>query len=69
MHFKSTFFEDYQIGDKRITLGRTITATAAFEWPTIEAMSGHLDELLGGADAALAGASAGARTAREELSL
>ena len=27
MHFKSIFFEDYTIGDKRITLGRTITET------------------------------------------
>jgi acyl dehydratase len=27
MHFKSTFFEDYQLGDKRVTLGRTITET------------------------------------------
>jgi acyl dehydratase len=27
MYFKSTFFEDYTIGDKRVTLGRTITET------------------------------------------
>ena len=27
MYFKSIFFEDYEIGDKRITLGRTITET------------------------------------------
>ena len=27
MYFKSIFFEDYTIGDKRITLGRTITET------------------------------------------
>jgi len=27
MYFKSTFFEDYQLGDKRVTLGRTITET------------------------------------------
>ena len=27
MYFKSTFFEDYQLQDKRTTLGRTITET------------------------------------------
>jgi len=27
MYFKSIFFEDYQLNDKRITLGRTITET------------------------------------------
>ena len=27
MYFKSTYFEDYTIGDKRVTLGRTITET------------------------------------------
>ena len=27
MYFKSTFFEGYTIGDKRVTLGRTITET------------------------------------------
>tara|TARA_R110002049_G_scaffold152608_1_gene316708 strand:+ start:1072 stop:1296 length:225 start_codon:yes stop_codon:yes gene_type:complete len=27
MYFKSTFFEDYQLDDKRVTLGRTITET------------------------------------------
>ncbi len=27
MYFKSTFFEDYTLGDKRVTLGRTITET------------------------------------------
>jgi len=27
MYFKSTFFEDYQLNDKRVTLGRTITET------------------------------------------
>jgi acyl dehydratase len=27
MYFKSIFFEDYTIGDKRVTLGRTITET------------------------------------------
>ncbi|MBB1286470.1 MaoC family dehydratase N-terminal domain-containing protein [Flavisolibacter sp. BT320] len=27
MYFKSIFFEDYQVGDKRVTLGRTITET------------------------------------------
>lgn len=27
MYFKSTFFEDYTIGDKRVTFGRTITET------------------------------------------
>ena len=27
MYFKSLFFEDYQINDKRVTLGRTITET------------------------------------------
>ena len=27
MYFKSTFFEDYTIGNKRVTLGRTITET------------------------------------------
>ena len=27
MYFKSTFFEDYLLDDKRVTLGRTITET------------------------------------------
>lgn len=27
MYFKSQFFEDYQLGDQRVTLGRTITET------------------------------------------
>ena len=27
MYFKSTFFEDYILNDKRVTLGRTITET------------------------------------------
>lgn len=27
MYFKSTFFEDYQLNEKRVTLGRTITET------------------------------------------
>lgn len=27
MYFKSTFFEEYQLNDKRVTLGRTITET------------------------------------------
>ena len=27
MYFKSIFFEDYNIGDERVTLGRTITET------------------------------------------
>ena len=27
MNFKSLFFEDYQLNDKRVTLGRTITET------------------------------------------
>ena len=27
MYFKSIFFEDYVIGEKRVTLGRTITET------------------------------------------
>ena len=27
MQFKSTFFEDYELGSKRVTLGRTITET------------------------------------------
>ena len=27
MQFESLFFEDYQIGDKRVTFGRTITET------------------------------------------
>ena len=27
MYFKSTFFEDYTLGDKRVTLGRTLTET------------------------------------------
>jgi acyl dehydratase len=27
MYFKSNFFEDYALGDKRVTLGRTLTET------------------------------------------
>ena len=47
-------------------LGRTVAATAAFEWPTVQEMAGHLSSLYGAAE----GASATAQdTDREEMTL
>ncbi len=45
-------------------LGRTVAATAAFEWPTVQAMAGHLSGLYGAAE----GAST-PDTDREEMTL
>lgn len=48
------------------SLGRSVSATAAFEWPTVQAMAAHLDSLYGGEGPV---ATDGEDSNREELTL
>jgi len=49
-------------------LGRSVAATAVFEWPTVEQMAGHLDALFG-ADTPGAAAPAAGEAEREKITL